>query len=357
MGKALRVRRRIEKVQFHKRGYMKTVLRQLAVFLLSFLGSLLLAKDSAAQLGSAAGVDQVLSSFASVVKDRANEVALNIIREQFVNSLSGKAVTLESEKPIVVYLGKYPGSDSTHPPEVFFKKSFDFLEKANLSITDPLLLKAINRDMVEFAFRISLNSVESQDFENVGMPDIADFSSQMIEIMASSDPDVHRLGQPLIDLSKAISSRFATTFSAEATRRSDSSVPVTLSNVQVGQLVRQTLDRTESDTLKRNEKIKDEFGVDPSRTFVSYKSANADANRELAAFFNLLGNYLLAHQADSSATDIWTKAFSKKISDLMKTPVSGDFKTREILLKISVLLHTQKWQGDSGFVSASLVRA
>ncbi|HVZ81319.1 MAG TPA: hypothetical protein VHE12_11080 [bacterium] len=305
------------------------------------------------------GVDQVLAAFASVVKDRANDVALDIIRQQFVRTLNGRAVTICGAKgkqnAVVIYLGKIsetaekPKNNNavdTPTPNVFFERTFKLLEQNNLRLTDPVLLKAVNQDMVEFVFRISVSSMPVEDFEKMGMRDLASFSYKMVDVMASSNPDVHRLGEPMIETANGILKRFSEGFSSDISRRSSTQVVVTDADM---------LELASAGAVAAVSKNSSMPATACAYFYKSYKSTDADASKELSDFLNLVGSYLLADATDSQATDKWINGLLEQFSAILNKPVASDFKSREILVKVlDALEKDQSWQGSSVYVRNTL---
>lgn len=324
-----------------------------------------------AQVPSADDLNKVLTAFSDVVKEQANQVALEIIREILITNLDGKEITVGT---VTIYLGKLPVNPKSN--SVFFQKSCDLLN-TNISLTDPSLLKTISQDLVEFSYRISLINMDNDSFENSGMRSIAKFVYQTIETMSSSNPDVHNLANPLIKLSSSVNSDFPNDFSkaiydSEVKDQVSTAVPVTLTETDIEDVFdKQFLlfeaqrdkersggaDKTDIGILIRqtDNDVQTKYHFQRARVITAYQMANANAKNELSSLFKLIGSVLLTDQIDHTSTIDWLNKFTAKMaSHLNSSDRSGSW----VLLDISDDLNDMTWQtADSDFVKTTLRRA
>ena len=291
----------------------KTSLRFLASCV-AFLFYVLLSNPSLAQIAPA-GMDQVLSSFAAVVKARANAVALDIIRGQLVSALDGKTIVLPSkgQQPATLYLGG-PVTDTNH----YFQSSFQLIspENENLSLTDPVLLKTISQDFVDFSFRIIVGVTDEKDAQYLDMRGISNFIYQSIRIMSTPGSDVHTLSDLMLKLSIDISSGFSNAFLTKV--NSDAKTPITLTDQQVTQAIDEVvLNVLKNKAMPDLKSFSGNYGFNPNLVFSRYKAANTNANKELASFFGLIGSILYTDQIDSNATSTWLQNFSNDMVSVL----------------------------------------
>ena len=339
--------------------------RYLKVALILFGSILVFCNNSFAQ-AAPPGLDQVLSSVALVVKDRANEVALDTVRRQLLLSIDAKYISIgEINKLSKIYLGRLPDGISSLDGDVFFGQSYYLLQTADLSLADPILLKSINRELIEFVLRVSLKSLSNKEYSTLKMKDVSVFVYEAIEMMANPRPDVHRLGSYLIGLADIIDADFYNTFSNEISnyKVGNESKPIEFNSSNIHLLFKMMVQRfalptsgPEYNAEKLNSFVREadkQFHFSTSHVPVVYRISNLNSIRELSSVFRIVGTFLIAHQVDSDATSVWLNKFSDKVAQ----EVGPDKTIKKTLLGISNSLEDEEWQSKNKYINSMLKSA
>jgi hypothetical protein len=152
-----------------------------------------------------ASLDQLLTSVAQVVKERAKRVAIQTIQDRLVSNLcDGRNLTLtagSSGTQSVIQIGC--GSPNCHGNEVYFKRSCNLLKQEGASLSDQYLLRTLGQDLISFLFRLSFYDVSNEQYELLKIPEVSEFAYSSIETIANGG-SIDDLANPMLELADGV---------------------------------------------------------------------------------------------------------------------------------------------------------
>lgn len=172
-----------------------------------------------------ATVDQILGALGAVVKDRAKQVASEMVLEQIKDAICrGDKLTLKvkvetksekkEETKTELYLGGRCLPDTQckkryepNSNDVFFE-TCRLLTRHNSKLTDPYLLKTLSRETIQFGLRIAVKEMDEDTYNKTKMPGFGNYIFEVMDTMSHKDPDLFDLINPTLDLADQLEENF-----------------------------------------------------------------------------------------------------------------------------------------------------